>query len=64
MMSPAPSPRAISGIVFFAFLWAMILAPVFWASGALPPVWSRCSCVLRICVMFQPSRFAAARHFS
>ena len=51
-------------ILSFAFLCARIFAPVCRTTASLPPVWSRCSCVLRICVIVQPSSFAALRHFS
>ena len=32
-------------------------------TAALPPVWSWCSWVFRICVICQPLALAAARHF-
>jgi hypothetical protein len=52
------------GILSFAFLCAIILAPVFCTIAALPPVWSRCSCVFRICVIYQPRLSLRPRMFS
>ena len=47
-----------------ALWWAITLAPVAATTAALPPVWSWCSWVLRICVICQPFTRAALRHFS
>ena len=60
--SPAPSPRSTPGTA--APAWARILAPVAATIASLPPMWSKCSWVLRTWVTWKPRSFAFARHFS
>ncbi len=62
--SPALTPRSTPGMRAPARWWAITLAPVAATTAALPPVWSWCSWVLRICVICQPFTRAAFRHFS
>jgi hypothetical protein len=61
--SPALTPRSTPAMREPDWWCAITLAPVAATTAALPPVWSWCSCVLRICVICQPLSLAAARHF-
>ena len=60
--SPAPSPRSMPETA--ALAWARIFAPVAATIASFPPMWSKCSWVLRIWVTSKPRSFAFARHFS
>ena len=49
--SPALTPRSMPAMRVPRVVCAITLAPVAATTAALPPVWSWCSCVLRICVI-------------